>query len=144
MQAAQNLAKNTLLIDEFLAREIKAGNILPSQFTQEEKLIKFHGHCQQKAWSAQGASQQILSFPTNYEVEVIPSGCCGMAGSFGYEKEHYDISMQIANLVLIPAVANLPAHVVVAATGTSCRHQMKDGAGVKALHPIEVLYNALA
>jgi Fe-S oxidoreductase len=143
LAAAQALAAHAFLIDEFLVREIKAGHILPSQFTREERLIKFHGHCQQKAWSAHGASQQILSLPTNYKVEVIPSGCCGMAGSFGYEKEHYDISMQIANLVLLPAVSNQPAGVIIAATGTSCRHQIKDGAGVKALHPVEILFNAL-
>jgi len=143
LAAAQALAVHTMLIDEFLISEINAGNILSSQFTQEEKVIKFHGHCQQKAWSAQGSSQQILSFPANFKVEVIPSGCCGMAGSFGYEKEHYDISMQIANLVLLPAVNDLPANVIVAATGTSCRHQIKDGAGVKALHPVEILFDAL-
>jgi FAD/FMN-containing dehydrogenase/Fe-S oxidoreductase len=143
LAAAQHLAANSYLIDGFLAREMKAGSIFSSQFTQSKKLIKFHGHCQQKAWSAQGASQQILSLPANYKVEVIPSGCCGMAGSFGYEKEHYDISMQIANLVLLPAVSNQADSVIIAATGTSCRHQIKDGAGVRALHPVEVLFNAL-
>ena len=143
LAAAQTLATHTYLVDEFLAREIKAGQISPAQFTQEERVVKFHGHCQQKAWSAQGASQQILSLPANYKVEVIPSGCCGMAGSFGYEKEHYDISMQIANLVLLPAVSSQPAGVIIAATGTSCRHQIKDGAGVRALHPVEILFDAL-
>ena len=86
----------------------------------------------------------MLSFPENYRVETIPSGCCGMAGSFGYEKEHYTLSMQIGELVLLPAVRQQPEEVIIAAPGTSCRHQIKDGTGKKALHPVEVLYQALA
>ena len=84
-----------------------------------------------------------MSFPENYRVETIPSGCCGMAGSFGFEKEHYDLSMQIGELVLLPTVRNQPDDVIIAAPGTSCRHQVKDGTGKKALHTIEVLYEAL-
>ena len=84
-----------------------------------------------------------MSFPENYSVTVIPSGCCGMAGSFGYEKEHFKISQQIAELVLFPAVRRQPDEVVIAAPGTSCRHQIKDGTGKKALHPVEVLFEAL-
>ncbi|WP_232324717.1 FAD-binding and (Fe-S)-binding domain-containing protein [Pedobacter cryoconitis] len=143
LEMAQELAKNSLLIDEFIAREIANGNISQSSFSKENKLIQLHGHCQQKAWAAMGASKQILSFPENYKVEVIPSGCCGMAGSFGYEKKHYELSMQIGELVLFPAVRKQPEHVIIAATGTSCRHQIKDGTSKKALHPIEVLYEAL-
>jgi len=74
---------------------------------------------------------------------VIPSGCCGMAGSFGYEKEHYDLSMRIGELVLFPAVRNGPGDVIIAAAGTSCRHQIKDGTKTKALHPVEILHAAL-
>jgi Fe-S oxidoreductase len=85
----------------------------------------------------------MLSLPENYTVEVIPSGCCGMAGSFGYEKEHYKISMQIGELVLFPAIRKLSKEVIVAAPGTSCRHQIKDGTGAYALHTVEVLYDAL-
>ena len=143
LDSAQKLAKNALLIDEFIAREIKNGNITREQFTLESKEIKLHGHCQQKAWSALKFSEQILSFPENYSVEVIPSGCCGMAGSFGYEKEHYELSMQIGELVLLPAVRKQAEEVIIAATGTSCRHQIKDGTARKALHPVEVLYDAL-
>lgn len=143
LQAAQLLAKHSFLIDEFIATEIRKGNISAAQFKDEQKVIKLHGHCQQKAWSALTATQQILALPANYKVENIPSGCCGMAGSFGYEKEHYDISMQIAELVLLPSVRNQPEDVIIAATGTSCRHQIKDGAGVKALHPVEILFDAL-
>jgi Fe-S oxidoreductase len=88
-------------------------------------------------------SKNILSLPQNYAVEVIPSGCCGMAGSFGYEKEHYDLSMQIGEMVLFPAVRNAGSETIIAAPGTSCRHQVKDGTGRKALHPIEILHDAL-
>ena len=77
------------------------------------------------------------------EVHLIPSGCCGMAGSFGYEKEHYDLSMQIGELVLFPAVRKQPEEVIIAAAGTSCRHQIKDGTGRKALHPVEIIWKAL-
>ena len=76
-------------------------------------------------------------------METIPSGCCGMAGSFGYEKEHYELSMQIGEMVLFPAVRKQTGETIIAAPGTSCRHQIKDGTGRKALHPVEVLYHAL-
>lgn len=140
---AEKLAENCLLIDEFIAREIENGNITQASFTKENRLIQLHGHCQQKAWAAVGASKRIMAFPENYKVEVIPSGCCGMAGSFGYEKQHYELSMQIGELVLFPEVRKQSENVIIAATGTSCRHQIKDGTSKKALHPIEVLYDAL-
>lgn len=141
--AAKELAKNVFTIDEFIAKEIDNGNINSNLFTKEKRLVKLHGHCQQKALSSLTASVKMLSFPENYSVEVIPSGCCGMAGSFGYEKEHYDLSMKIGELVLLPAVRNQSADTIIAAPGTSCRHQIKDGTGRKALHTIEVLYEAL-
>jgi FAD/FMN-containing dehydrogenase/Fe-S oxidoreductase len=143
LEAAKKLASNVFLIDEFLAGEIKKGNILKSQFSLEAKHIKLHGHCQQKAFNALAATEEILSFPEHYQVQVIPSGCCGMAGSFGYEKEHYNLSMQIAELVLFPDIRKQDEHVIIAATGTSCRHQIKDGTSKKALHPVEILYEAL-
>jgi len=141
--AAKQLSKNVFLIDEFIANEIDKGNIDQYLFTTEKRLIKLHGHCQQKALSSVAPSVKMMSLPENYSVEVIPSGCCGMAGSFGYEKEHYDISMKIGELVLLPAVRNAADDVIIAAPGTSCRHQVKDGTGKKALHTIEVLYDAL-
>jgi Fe-S oxidoreductase len=141
--AAKALSKNVFLIDEFIARETENGNISKASFTKERKLIKLHGHCQQKALSSLTASVKMLSLPENYAVETIPSGCCGMAGSFGFEKEHYDLSMKIGELVLLPAVRSQAADVIIAAPGTSCRHQIKDGAQRKALHPVEVLYDAL-
>ena len=141
--AARKLAKNVLLIDEFLAREIDKGNIHSESFTQSKKKIKLHGHCHQKALSSVNPTQQILSLPANYEVEVIPSGCCGMAGSFGYEQEHYDVSMKIGELVLFPAVRSSEAETLIAAPGTSCRHQIKDGTGRDVLHPVEILWRAM-
>ena len=86
---------------------------------------------------------KALELPVNYKVQLIPSGCCGMAGSFGYEKEHFELSMQIGELVLFPAVRSAPADTIIAAPGTSCRHQIKDGTGRVAQHPAEALYDAL-
>ena len=142
-EPARSIAEHCLLIDEFLALEIDQGNIDQKLFTEEEKLIKLHGHCHQKALASVVPTKKMLSLPKNYRVELIPSGCCGMAGSFGYEKEHYEISMQIGELVLFPTVRKQPEEVVIAAPGTSCRHQIKDGTGRTALHPVEILYNAL-
>jgi Fe-S oxidoreductase len=140
---ARLLSQNTFLVEEFLAREMDRGNISKELFTSSERTIKLHGHCQQKAWNALKSSIQVLSFPKNYKVKVIPSGCCGMAGSFGYEKEHYAISMQIGELVLFPSVREQADDIILAAPGTSCRHQIKDGTSRKALHPVEILYEAL-
>jgi FAD/FMN-containing dehydrogenase/Fe-S oxidoreductase len=142
-EAAKALSKNVFLIDEFIAGEIDKGNISKEQFTTDKKLIKLHGHCQQKALSSVSPSVKLLSLPRNYTVETISSGCCGMAGSFGYEKEHYDLSMKIGELVLFPAVRNTGDDVIIAAPGTSCRHQVKDGTGKTALHTVEILYDAL-
>jgi Fe-S oxidoreductase len=144
LESAKELAKNVFIIDEFIASEIERGNITKENFTKEKRNIKLHGHCQQKALSSVAPSVKLLSLPENYSVETIPSGCCGMAGSFGYEKEHYDISMKIGELVLFPAVRNSKDETIIAAPGTSCRHQIKDGTGKKAKHPVEVLYEALA
>jgi Fe-S oxidoreductase len=143
LSAAREMSKHIFLIDEFLAKEFKQGHIQSSQFTHTPQQIQLHGHCQQKALSKLTDTVTILSIPAGHQVQVIPSGCCGMAGSFGYEKEHYDISMQIGELVLFPAVRNSPEGCITAAPGTSCRHQIKDGTGEKALHPIEILYQAL-
>jgi len=140
--AAKKLAKNTLLFEEFIAGEITKGNISKSAFTSEEKHILLHGHCQQKAVASTEPTKIMLSLPENYSVKEIPSGCCGMAGSFGYEKEHYDLSMKIGNMVLFPAVSNSGGQMI-AAPGTSCRHHIKDGTGKTAEHPVVVLYEAL-
>jgi Fe-S oxidoreductase len=140
---SKSLAANVFMIDEFLEREMKAGRIKKDSFTNESRHIKLHGHCQQKAIASTAPTLFILNFPKNYTTEEIPSGCCGMAGSFGFEKEHYDISMKIGELVLFPEVRRTPKKVLIAATGTSCRHQIKDGANRDTLHPAEILYDAL-
>jgi Fe-S oxidoreductase len=143
LETARNLAKNVFLIDDFIAREIDKGNIRSEQFTKDVKLIQLHGHCQQKALSSVTGSVRLLSLPENYSVSTIPSGCCGMAGSFGYEKEHYELSQKIGGLVLFPIISRQDASTIIAAPGTSCRHQIKDATGRRALHPVEILYEAL-
>ncbi|WP_424493645.1 FAD-binding and (Fe-S)-binding domain-containing protein [Salinimicrobium sp. GXAS 041] len=141
--AAEKLAKSTFLIDEFIKKEIIAGNITSASFTSEKKKIKLHGHCHQKALSNIENTFAMLNLPENFEVTIIPSGCCGMAGSFGYEKEHYEVSMAIGEQTLFPAVRKAPAEIVIAAPGTSCRHQIKDGTGRTAIHPVEIMAAAL-
>ncbi|WP_209330280.1 FAD-binding and (Fe-S)-binding domain-containing protein [Lunatimonas salinarum] len=140
--AAKKLKVFASLIDEFLAKEVMAGNITPDQFTDEKREILLHGHCHQKALSSVNFTSKLLALPRNYSVKVIPSGCCGMAGSFGYEEEHFKLSMQIGEMVLFPAIRKAGEEVAIAAPGTSCRHQIADGTGKKALHPVEILFDA--
>lgn len=139
----KNISNNTYLIEEFLSNEIAIGNINASQFTSNAKTIKFHGHCHQKAQSNQIYSFNVLNLPKNYKVTIIPSGCCGMAGSFGYEIEHYKISMQIGEQTLFPAIRKADKSTIISANGTSCRHQIKDGTNRVALHPVSILKEAL-
>lgn len=141
--SAQNISKHTYLIEEFIQQEIEIGNIKAEQFTLEPKEIKFHGHCHQKALSNQSSSFAVLNLPKNYKVTIIPSGCCGMAGSFGYEKEHYEVSMRIGEQTLFPAIRNAGNESIISANGTSCRHQIKDGTQREARHPITILRQAL-
>ncbi len=142
--AAEALAQNCFQFDEFIAREVDAGRIDRAWFRTEKRVIKLHGHCHQKALASLVPTKKMLTLPVGYEVHLIRSGCCGMAGSFGYEVEHYDLSMQIGELVLFPTVRQQSGEVLIAAPGTSCRHQIKDGTGRIAQHPIEILYEALA
>jgi FAD/FMN-containing dehydrogenase/Fe-S oxidoreductase len=142
-ESAQSLAPHCLLLDEFIAREADAGRITGDLFTDRSQTIHVHGHCHQKALASLDPTIRMLTLPKNYTVKIIPSGCCGMAGSFGYEAEHYDVSMKVGELVLFPAVRKASADVLVAAPGTSCRHQIHDGAKRKALHPAEILRSAL-
>ena len=128
-----------------MASEFEKGVVSKILFTQASAQIKIHAHCHQKALgSNQKHTFDILNFPTHYSPTLITSGCCGMAGSFGYEKEHYDVSMQIGNLRLFPAIKKASKTTIIAANGTSCRHQIKDGTQRQALHPITILKNALA
>ncbi len=140
---SQQLAQHALLVDEFLAQEMDRGHIDRQRFSAQPRKIKLHGHCYQKAFHLMGVSEKILAFPAGHQVEVIPSGCCGMAGSFGYEKEHYEVSMKVGELVLLPSVRQTPEEVLIAAPGTSCRHQIKDGTDRLAYHPVEILWQAL-
>ena len=140
---AAKLEASSFLIEEFLASEIDKGSISSKQFTLESREIKIHTHCHQKALSDQKVTFDLLNLPENYSVSIINSGCCGMAGSFGYEKEHYDLSMKIGSLSLFPAVDRSEDSVIIAANGTSCRHQIYDGTGRRALHPVSIMKEAI-
>jgi len=140
---AEVLADQSFTIEEYLATAFEAGRFDATAFSNETRELKLHGHCQQKAIASTSSTMKLLSIPENYSVSEIPSGCCGMAGSFGYEKEHYDLSMKVGELVLFPAVRAGSGETLIAAPGTSCRHQIKDGTGSVAKHPVEILYNAL-
>lgn len=137
------LAKHAFTIEEFIANEAAKGNIHKEMFTKEKRTVAVHGHCYQKVLSSQHYSNIMLSIPENYQVQFIPSGCCGMAGAFGYEAEHYEVSQKVGELILFPAVRNFSEDTIIAASGTSCRHQIKDGTQKTALHPVEILWNAL-
>lgn len=144
---AKKLAENCLLFDEFIMREVQDGRISADSFKTLDAEIYLHGHCHQKSLIGVGKCAEMLRLIPGAKVNVIPSGCCGMAGSFGYEKEHYETSKAIGEMALFPAVRkateNKEKKVIVAAPGTSCRQQILDGTGIKALHPIEILYNNL-
>jgi len=143
---AQQLGRNALLFDEFIAREVAAGRITPADFKDDAVEIWLHGHCHQKALVGTEKTVAALHLLSKAQIHVIPSGCCGMAGSFGYEKEHYKTSLAIGEMVLFPTIRKAVAKaeditpVVVSAPGTSCRQQILDGTGVHAVHPIEILY----
>jgi FAD/FMN-containing dehydrogenase/Fe-S oxidoreductase len=141
--SAVQLSENCLMIEEFLWQEMQAGRIIKEQFTENTKEVSFHGHCYQKSLASTLPVKEVLSFPANYSASEIDSGCCGMAGSFGYETEHYELSMRIAELKLLPAVRKAKLTTLLAASGTSCRHQIKDGSQREAMHPVEILFNAL-
>ena len=142
-EAAREIARNTFTFEEFISHEFKSGRIVRDLFTEQPENILLHGHCHQKSLSAMHYAETSLSIPLNYKVKTIPSGCCGMAGSFGFEKEHYNLSMQIGELILLPEVRRAPDNAIIAASGTSCRHQILDGADRIASHPAEILYEAL-
>lgn len=144
VDTAKKLSKGSFIIEEFLAGEIKKGQITSDRFTQEKRTIKYHVHCHQKSQSDTKVSFDILNLPANYKVTMINAGCCGMAGSFGYEKEHYKVSMQMGELRLFPSIRKAADQCTIVANGTSCRHQITDGTGVSAIHPISLLKQALA
>ncbi|MBZ0304869.1 MAG: oxidoreductase, partial [Anaerolineae bacterium] len=135
--AAKQVAAQAFTFEEFFADE----NSL--HFTDEKRHLLLHGHCHQKALVGTAPAKRILSLPPNYTVQEVDSGCCGMAGSFGYEAEHYTISLQMAERRLLPAIAQAEPDTLIVAAGVSCRQQIQHGTGKIALHPAEVLRKAL-
>jgi len=140
---ARKMAEHCFTFEEFIVREFDAGNISCESFTETPMHIKFHSHCYQKALSDSSFTKRALEIPKNYTAEEIPSGCCGMAGAFGFEKEHYELSQKVGELVLFPEIRKSDKDEIIVAAGTSCRHQIKDGTKRQALHPAQVLLQAL-
>jgi len=141
---ATKLAGQAMLFEEFLAREQAAGRLDLKLNALPQKQALLHGHCHQKAFAAMPAVEQVLKLVPGLEVKTIESSCCGMAGSFGYEAAHYDVSMKMAEAGLLPAVREAGAETLLIADGTSCRHQIHDGAGRTAVHVARILEQALA
>ncbi len=141
---AKLVSEHALLLEEFLAREAKAGKLeaLKSQLKPTDQAILLHGHCHQKAFDAVSPIMDVIKLIPGAKPELIESSCCGMAGSFGYEASHYDVSMQMAELSLLPAIRKQPDAIVVA-DGTSCRHQIRDGANRQAIHVAQLLAGQL-
>jgi len=140
---AQRLAKQAFLFEEFLVREEKAGRLKLALKPLDTPQALVHGHCHQKAFDAFTPVQTVLKWIPELKVSTVESSCCGMAGSFGYEAEHYATSQAMAELSLLPAVRKIDSNTVMVADGTSCRHQIHDGAGVEAIHVARVLAMAL-
>ncbi|NQX80924.1 MAG: FAD-binding protein [Flavobacteriaceae bacterium] len=141
--SANKISEHSYTIEEFIASEIENYNINESSFTHNNENIKIHAHCHQKALSTSSATFKMLNIPKNYSVSVYNSGCCGMAGSFGYEKEHYKMSIQVGEDTLFGRVRNTDKNTIIAVSGTSCRHQIKDGTQRESYHPVSVLRKAL-
>ena len=142
-EPSRRLSANTFTIDEFLAEEIAIGNITRDQFVADSnQKVLLHLHCHQKALSQVSCTQTVLEF-AGLNVELIPSGCCGMAGFFGYQADKYELSIQIGELVLFPVIRGAKNNATIAATGTSCRHQILDGTSRRAKHHVEILRNRI-
>jgi FAD/FMN-containing dehydrogenase/Fe-S oxidoreductase len=141
--ATNALAKKAMLFEEFLSAERASGRLNLPLVAIDQPRALLHGHCHQKAFGIMSSVEEVLNWIPELEVEVIESGCCGMAGSFGYEAEHYDTSMQMAELSLLPAVRHADEDTLIVADGTSCRSQIKDGAGRDGWHVARVLEKAL-
>jgi Fe-S oxidoreductase len=145
---AQRLSERAVLIEEFLAREHRDGRLRLPLLALPETRALLHGHCHQKAFDALAPAREVLQLIPGLAVDVLESSCCGMAGNFGYEAAHYDISMRMAELALLPAVRNADPSTLIVADGTSCRHQIADGTRTsgrrEAMHVVRVLQRALA
>ncbi|MGZ5095454.1 MAG: (Fe-S)-binding protein, partial [Burkholderiales bacterium] len=138
------LALHAFMFEEFIAREIEAGRFQLKLKALPEKKAVLHGHCHQKAFGAMPAVERVLKLIPDLEVKTIDSSCCGMAGSFGYDAAHYDVSMKMGELTLLPEVRASSTDTLIVADGTSCRHQIRDGAAREAVHVARVLQAALA
>jgi FAD/FMN-containing dehydrogenase/Fe-S oxidoreductase len=134
---------SALFFEEFMVAEAEAGRLPTGLFTRLQRRVLLHVHCQEKALLGAEKAAQALRLVPGLQLEVVDAGCCGMAGAFGYEREHYDISMKMAERALLPAVRQASGALVVA-PGVSCRQQIEHGTGVHALHPAEVLAMSLA
>ena len=143
VEPARHIAEHTFMIEDFIVSQYDTGKITSELFDDSVMKIVFHGHCHQKAINNTGALKKMLEIPVGYHAEEIKSGCCGMAGSFGMERKNYELSMQIGEQILFPYLRNLSNGTIVALPGTSCRQQVFDGTGIKALHPVELLFKAL-
>ena len=141
--AVQAVARKSVLFEEFLASEARQGQLVLPLRENGKREAYLHGHCHQKALGAMPDVVAALQLLPGLSVKVIESSCCGMAGAFGYEAEHYDVSMRMAERSLLPAVRSAPAGALIVADGTSCRHQIADGAGRSAVHVARVLESAL-
>jgi Fe-S oxidoreductase len=139
---AQRLAARVLSLEEYLCRRLDAGAWRP-RFSNKPGSVLLHGHCHQKSLVGSEPSMRLLKMPPGFTAEEVDSGCCGMAGAFGYEKEHYEISLQVGERRLFPAIRNSPADALIVASGTSCRQQILHATGRKALHMAEVLAGLL-
>ena len=143
-EEAEAVAKNAFLFEEFLVREKKAGRLKLDLKALPEKSALLHGHCHQKSFGAFKPVEQVLRLIPDLDVETIESSCCGMAGAFGYGADTFEVSMQMAEASLLPAIRRAEAKTLVVADGTSCRHQIADGTDRQAIHVAEVLERALA
>jgi Fe-S oxidoreductase len=137
-----NVARHCFTIEEFLADALTAEQVRPL-FTEAPRRVLVHGHCHQRAIAGLDSCLTVLRFPMHYEVSNIGAGCCGMAGAFGYEREHYEISMKMGEDRLFPTIRQADKDTLIAASGTSCREQIQDGTGRKARHPVEILHQAI-
>jgi Fe-S oxidoreductase len=139
----QKVAANAMLLEEFLNAEQQAGRLALPLSPLPEKRALLHGHCHQKAFDGMGAVESVLKLIPELKVDTVPGTCCGMAGAFGYEAEHYEVSMKMAELDLLPAIRAASDDTLIVADGTSCRHQISDATSRKPLHVARILATAL-
>jgi Fe-S oxidoreductase len=142
LAARSEVGAGPLLFEEFVANERAAGRFdLPVKPMPGQTAL-LHGHCHQKAFNTAGAAAEALKLVPELKVETFDSTCCGMAGSFGFEAEHYEVSLRIGELSVLPKMRAAAPETLLAACGTSCRHQIADGTGRQARHIVRILDDA--